>query len=80
MISKEELQNIWKIKAIRIRLQVNFCYNLIYYERYTNINEAIAREKALKGWKRIKKEALIQTLNPIGIFLTVSSNKILRSE
>lgn len=31
---------------------------LMYYEHYHNINNAIAREKQLKGWSRKKKEAL----------------------
>ena len=37
---------------------------LIYVEGYNNVNEAIAREKQLKGWSRAKKEALIAKANP----------------
>lgn len=37
---------------------------LIYYEKYTWIQIAIAREKELKGWKRDKKIELIKDLNP----------------
>ncbi len=33
-----------------------FCYNLIYFEEYTNSLAAIAREKELKGWIRAKKK------------------------
>ena len=40
------------------------CIYLIYYEKYTWIREAIAREKELKGWMRIKKETLININNP----------------
>ena len=40
------------------------CTNLVYYECYSDINEAIAREKKLKKWSRAKKETLIQTTNP----------------
>jgi len=40
-----------------------FCYHLIYVEEYGEVNQAIAREKKLKGWKRAKKEALISTVN-----------------
>ena len=36
-----------------------FCYNLIYYEGFNYINEAIAREKEIKGWRREKKLTLI---------------------
>ena len=32
---------------------------LLYYELYTYINDAIQREKQLQGWSRAKKEALI---------------------
>jgi putative endonuclease len=39
-----------------------FCYNLVYFEDYTDINVAIAREKEIKGWTRAKKEALIDLL------------------
>jgi len=37
---------------------------LVYYEVYDRIEEAIAREKQLKGWSRKKKEALINAVNP----------------
>ena len=38
---------------------------LVYYETYTDINLAIAREKQIKGWSRKKKEALIGKQNPL---------------
>ena len=37
---------------------------LVYYEQFNDINDAIAREKQLKGWSRKKKEALINLMNP----------------
>ena len=37
---------------------------LVYYERFANPTEAIAREKELKGWKRDRKIALIEHQNP----------------
>ncbi len=37
---------------------------LIYYEDYPDPVSAIAREKQLKGWRRAKKVALIQKMNP----------------
>jgi putative endonuclease len=40
------------------------CTELVYYEWYTDIREAIAREKELKGWRREKKVALIESENP----------------
>ena len=39
-------------------------FDLLYYEQYQYNNEAIAREKQLKGWRRDKKISLIKTLNP----------------
>jgi putative endonuclease len=38
---------------------------LVYYEGTPNIEEAIAREKQIKGWLRKKKIALIESLNPV---------------
>jgi putative endonuclease len=38
---------------------------LIYFERYTEITDAIKREKQLKGWRREKKEILIMQMNPL---------------
>ncbi|MBS1528635.1 MAG: GIY-YIG nuclease family protein [Bacteroidetes bacterium] len=32
---------------------------LVYCERFSDINQAIAFEKQVKGWRRAKKEALI---------------------
>jgi putative endonuclease len=40
------------------------CTRLLYFERYEDINNAIRREKQLKGWRREKKLALIRTTNP----------------
>ena len=46
-----------------------YCHNLVYFEEFQYINDAIAREKELKGWSRSKKEALIKTKNPDWTFL-----------
>jgi len=40
------------------------CFKLVYYELFSSIEEAIAREKQVKGWKRFKKDDLISILNP----------------
>ena len=37
---------------------------LVYFEISSDIKAAIAREKQLKGWRRDKKEALINSFNP----------------
>ena len=44
-------------------------YHLLYFERFENIQQAIAREKELKGWRRRKKDELINTTNPNWKFL-----------
>lgn len=38
-------------------------HKLVYFEDYTNINQAIDREKQLKGWKREKKNQLVNEFN-----------------
>jgi len=37
---------------------------LVYYESYADIQEAIAREKQIKGWLRARKIALVDSVNP----------------
>jgi len=37
---------------------------LVYFERFQHIGSAIAREKQIKGWLRVKKIALIVSQNP----------------
>jgi putative endonuclease len=45
------------------------CYNLIWFEHFDQIEEAIIREKQIKGWSRMKKEKLINSFNPDWRFL-----------
>lgn len=40
------------------------CHDLLYYEEFQQVEDAIAREKQLKGWKRNKKDTLIKSKNP----------------
>ena len=40
------------------------CDRLVWFERFVDPSNAIAREKQLKGWTRIKKIALITKSNP----------------
>ena len=37
---------------------------VLYYELHQYIENAIAREKEIKGWRREKKIELIRTINP----------------
>ena len=38
--------------------------SLVFYEATSDVGEAIAREKQLKGWRRSKKIALVESTNP----------------
>jgi putative endonuclease len=44
-------------------------YFLLYYEWFQQVEDAIAREKEIKGWRREKKEQLINSINPAWRFL-----------
>ena len=37
---------------------------LAYYEVTSNVESAITREKEIKGWRREKKLALVESMNP----------------
>ena len=37
---------------------------LVCWEDFTDVRQAIAREKQLKGWRRAKKIGLIESINP----------------
>lgn len=38
--------------------------DLVYFEETSDVNVAITREKQLKGWRRDRKAALVESLNP----------------
>ena len=58
---KEYKENIEKgIKTFSSRYNIEF---LVYYEKFTWVQQAIAREKELKGWRRDKKLELIRSFN-----------------
>jgi putative endonuclease len=40
------------------------CDRLVYYEEYDDVYAAKRREQQLKGWRRDKKIALIEKMNP----------------
>ena len=39
-------------------------WKLVYFEECHDIKNAIEREKQIKGWTRIKKNKLIESINP----------------
>jgi len=46
---------------------------LVWFENYNDINQAIEKEKQIKGWSRKKKEALIN--NDFDLLLELSNLK-----
>ena len=60
-------QRVWQHKS---RLVEGFTkkygvHSLVWYEVHATMESAIAREKAIKNWKRAWKITLIEKLNPI---------------
>ncbi|MBX3049049.1 MAG: GIY-YIG nuclease family protein [Anaerolineales bacterium] len=43
---------------------------LMYYEEFDFVEDAIAREKQIKAWRREKKRNLIETTNPTWQYLS----------
>jgi putative endonuclease len=59
-------RRVWQHKN-KLSLGFTNRYNLnrlVYYERFVYPDAAIAREKEIKGWRRSKKIALIESMNP----------------
>lgn len=40
------------------------CKKLIYFEQFSDPQNAILREKEIKGWVRAKKNKLVENVNP----------------
>ncbi len=51
-------------QSVRRILSKYNCTRLVYYEIYDDVRRAIAREKQLKRWSRVKKDTLIEKFNP----------------
>ena len=49
-------------------------HKLVHCEEFQCVEDAIAREKQLKGWRRAKKNALVERENPLWLDLTSSWN------
>ena len=65
-VTGELQQRVWEHKQ-----KVDDCYTsryhltrLVYFEQFAFPDQAIAREKELKGWSKAKKSALVESLNP----------------
>jgi len=65
-ITNSLMRRVWQhqngeIEGFTKTYEVNL---LVYYERYNDPRDAIAREKEIKGWRRAKKNALVEKMNP----------------
>jgi len=66
-ITSEFEKRLWEHRTKKYPHSFTAKYNvtrLIYFEEYTRVQDAIAREKQLKAWRRSKKVALIARWNP----------------
>lgn len=61
---KENIEK--RIKTFASKYNIEF---LVFYEKFSWVQQAIEREKELKGWRREKKLALIKSFNPQFEFL-----------
>jgi putative endonuclease len=57
---------VWqhKNKAVPGFTQKYNCDRLVWFAEFTEVNDAIAAEKRIKGWTRAKKNALVDEMNP----------------
>ena len=39
-------------------------HKLVYYDYTPDVNSAIEKEKQIKGWTRMKKNQLVESMNP----------------
>ena len=65
-ITNSLVRRVWEhqngeIKGFTKKYKVN---RLVYYENFDDPRGAISREKEIKDWRRSKKNALVETLNP----------------
>jgi len=65
-VTNNLLRRVWEHKQA---VGSKFCKHykldrLVYFERFQYVNNAIAREKQIKGWLRRKKIALVVSQNP----------------
>jgi putative endonuclease len=58
-------RRVWqhKTKALPGFTKRYNCDQLVYYEIYEDVNQAIERETQIKSWRREKKDALVESLN-----------------
>jgi len=65
-ITNSLMRRVWQHQSSEIEgftktYKVN---RLVYYECFNDPRDAIARENEIKGWRRAKKNALVEKMNP----------------
>ena len=40
-------------------------HKLVYFEQTTDVKAALEREKQIKSWNRARKNALVESMNPV---------------
>ena len=65
-ITSDLLNRVWEHKNNAFPgFTSKYCvHRLVYFETFKYVDNAIAREKQIKGWLRAKKIALIEAENP----------------
>ena len=65
-ITSRPRQRVWEHKtgAVQGFSKQYHTTRLVYFEAYRYVAAAIAREKQIKRWRREKKLALIESINP----------------
>jgi putative endonuclease len=66
-VTSQLLNRIYQHKTHFYKRSFSARYNieyLVYYEAFGRIDDAIAREKEIKKWRREKKITLIESVNP----------------
>ena len=65
-VTSHLVQRIWQHKnnVVKGFTQKYHVYLLVWYEVHDSMESAIAREKAIKSWKRAWKLQLIEAMNP----------------
>jgi putative endonuclease len=65
-VTSDLVQRIWQHKSGLVEgfTKQHAVHNLVWYETHGDMYAAIAREKAIKAWKRLWKIELIESANP----------------
>ncbi len=61
LIRRVEEHKAKKVKGFTSKYEID---QLLYFEEFANVTDAISSEKQIKGWTRKKKLELIRTINP----------------